>query len=209
MIVRFRQAHRTSVADIRSIGSAAVLLATIVAMTPLRGRTPDPQVVDRSRPPRIEASVGGFTVRPLDEPVTVDGRTWIPVKEIIGAQTVRAPNGQFTIKLDEASSVEVGHFRVWFIQNGGSPVLIAPGTAIYSCITPDSRWIVNGTLEVIDVKEWRAYSLSTAFHIEAYVILDAISADGRRLLISQRRCWVDCQALGIAGKYYEIGFPAD
>ena len=184
---------------------AVVLLAVISAMTPLRGAAPAPSI-DRSQPPRVEASAGGFTVRRLDSPISVDGKIWIAVKPIIGAQTVRAPNRQFAIKLEEASSVEVVHFRVRFIQNNGSAVLIAPGTAIYSFITPDSRWIINGTLEAIDVREWRAYSLSKAFSIEPYVIPDAISADGRRLLISQRPCWVDCGSS--PAKYYEIGFPA-
>jgi hypothetical protein len=185
-----------------------MVLAAMVAGTPLRGAAPDTQAVDRSQPPRIEASAGGFTVRRLDKPVMIDGRTWIAVEEIIGAQTVRAPNGQFAIRLEETPSVEVVRFRVWFIQNGGTPVLIAPGTAIFSWITPDSRWIISGTLEAIDVKAWRAYSLSKAFNIEPYVLLRAISADGRRLVISRAPCWVDCRALGIADEYYEIGFPA-
>jgi hypothetical protein len=199
-------APRVSRVELRALVLAVVLLAVIAAMTPLRGAASAMQAIDRSQPPRVEASAGGFTARRLDNPITVDGRVWIPVKEIIGVQTVRAPSRQFAIKLEEASSVEVGHFRVWFIQNDGTAVLIAPGTAIYSFITPDSRWIINGTLEAIDVRDWRAYSLSKAFNIEPYVILDAISADGRRLLISQRPCWVDCGSF--PAKYYEIGFPA-
>ena len=208
MTIQSERAPRAGMADFRSRGSRAIVLTALVAMAPLRCAPPDAEAVDRSKPPRIESSAGGFTIRRLDKAVTVDGRTWIAVKEIIGAQTVRAPNGQFTIKLEEAPSVEVVHFRVWFTQNGGTSVLIAPGTAIFSSITPDSRWIINGTLEAIDVKEWRAYSLSKAFNIEPYVALDAVSADGRRFVISRRPCWVDCQSLGIAAEYYEIGFPA-
>jgi len=201
------RAPRAGIADLRSRGSRAILLYALVAMAALRCAPRHAVAIDRSQPPRNESSAGGFTIRRLDKPVTVDGRTWIAVTEIIGAQTVRAPNGQFTIRLEEASSDDVVHFRVWFTQNGGTSVLIAPGTAIFSSITPDSRWIINGTLEVIDVKEWRAYSLSKAFNIAPYVVLDAVSADGRRFVISRRPCWVDCQSVGIATEYYEIGFP--
>jgi hypothetical protein len=208
MIFQRDRALRASAVGVRTCQSAALLLATIIAVTPLRGAAPGAQAVDRSQAPRFEASAGGFTARRLDGPVTIDGRRWIEVKEVIGAQTVRAPNGRFAIKLEDAGSAEVMHFRVWFIQNSGTPVLIAPGTAIFSWITPDSRWIINGTLEAVDVKAWRAYSLSKAFNIEPYVVLRAVSADGRRIVISQAPCWVDCQALGIADRYYEIGFPA-
>src|ERR1051326_8246440 len=100
-------------ADVRWRGSRGILLTALVMVSQLRCAPLHPQVVDRSQPPRIESSAGGFTIRRLDKAVTVDGRTWIAVKEIIGAQTVRAPNGQFTIKLEEASSDEVVHFRVW------------------------------------------------------------------------------------------------
>ena len=197
-------APRTSKAEVPLLALSVALLAALAAV-PLRGAASAAQAVDRSQPPRVEASAGGFSLRRLDNPVTVDGKSWLAVEEIIGAKTVRAPNGQFAVKLEEASSVEVVHFRVLFVHNDGTAVLIAPGTAIYSFITPDSRGSINGTLEAIDVRDWRAYSLSKAFNIEPYVLLDAISADGRRLVISQRPCGVDCR---FPAKYYEIEFPA-
>ena len=163
------------------------------------------QAVDRSQPPRVETAAGGFTVVRLDNPVTIDGKTWTAVKPISEARTLRAPNGQFAITLEEATSVEVVHFRVWFTGAAGPRVQLDPGNAVYAFITPDSRWIISGTLEVVDVRNWRAYSLSKVFNIQPYVILRAVSRDGRRLFISQQPCPFDCQ--GVPGTYYEIGLP--
>ena len=163
------------------------------------------QAVDRSMPPRVEASAGGFTIRSLTGPVTIDGKAWIAVGPIFSTGTVRAPNGQFAITLAEASSVEVVHFRITFAEGGRPPVQIDPGTAVYAYITPDSRWIINGTLEFTDVRNWQKYSLSKAFNIEPFVVLKAISSDGRRLFISQQDCAFDCR--NFPNKYYEITFP--
>jgi hypothetical protein len=206
MTNRFRLAMPwSSVVRVRSLGCGLALLAAMTGIAWLPNLTATPQAVDRSRPPRIEESAGGFSVRRLTEPVVVDGRTWIAVESIIGAQTVRASNGQFSITLEEASSVEVVRFRISFTEGRGVPVQVDPGTAVYAFITPDSRWIITGTLEVIDVRNWRKYSLSKAFNVEAFVGLRAISADGRRLFVSQRDCPFDCR--NVPEKFYEIQLP--
>ena len=163
------------------------------------------QAVDRFQPPRADPSAGGFTVRRLAAPVDVDGRAWIAVTPISGTQTASAPNAQFAIRLEEAASGDIVFFRVWFVEGGRPPVQIDPGTAAYAFITPDSRWIIVGTLEAIDVRDWRRYSLSKAFDIRSYVIPRAISADGRRLFIVRQACPFDCR--DIPDEYYEIGFP--
>src|SRR5262245_1213925 len=136
--------------DIR--GSRAIWLAVIVAMTPLRGASPATQTVDRSQPPHIEASAGGFTVRRLDKPITVDGRTWIAVNRIIRAKTVRAPNGQFTLTLEEASAHDLVQFRVYFAEQGRGRVELDPGEAVYTVITSDSRWILIDPIDIVDVR---------------------------------------------------------
>jgi hypothetical protein len=202
--------HRFAIPGIRTISVrafeiATALLVAIAAVIAFPDATTGAQAADRSKPPGVEASVGGFTIRRLTSPVTIDGKTWIAIEPIIGEQTVRSPNGQFTITLEEASSVEVVHFRISFAGDGRPPVQIDPGTAVYAFITPDSRWIVNGTLEITDVTNWRKYSLSKVFNIGPYVILKAISADGRQLFISQQDCPFDCRNFPI--KYFEIGFP--
>src|SRR5262245_50106638 len=164
------------------------------------------QAVDRSQPPRLEASAGGFTVRRLTAPIEIDGRAWIAVTPIIAAQTVRAPNGQFAIRLaEETAGGDVERFRVSIVEGSGPPVQVVPGTAANVYITPDSRWIVGEILEAVDVRAWRTYSLSKAFGIAPYVIPRAISADGRRLFIVKRACPFDCR--DIPDEYYEIRFP--
>jgi hypothetical protein len=206
MTKKFRLAIlRSRAVRVRSLGRRMLLLSVMTGIAWLSNLAATPQAVDRSRPPRIEESAGGFTARRLTEPVAVDGRTWIAVEPIIGKQTVRAPNDQFSITLEESGSVEVVHFRIAFTEGRDAPVQLDPGTAVYAFITPDSRWIITGTLEAIDVRNWRKYSLSKAFNIEPFVGLRAISADGRRLFISQRDCPFDCR--NVPEKFYEIQLP--
>jgi hypothetical protein len=193
--------------DAHRIWSAIGLLAVMAGVTVWPEATARAQAVDRFQPPRVEASAPGFTVHRLSSPVTIDGQTWIAVQPIIGAQTVRAPNGEFAITLEETTSVEIVHFRILFTASGVAPVQVDPGLAVYAFITPDSRWIISGTLEVIDVKNWRKYSLSKAFNIAPYVIVRAISRDGQRLVISQQDCPFDCR--NFPDQYYEIRFPTD
>lgn len=188
-------------------GRGMLFLAALTGMGQFADLKATPQAPDRSKPPRIEEVGAGFTVRRLDQPAVVDGRTWLAIEPIIGTQTVRAPNGQFTVSLEEASSVEIVLFRISFTEGRSAPVQLDPGTAVYGFITPDSRWIITGTLEVIDVRNWRKYSLSKAFNLEPFVRLRAISPDGRRLFISQQDCPFDCR--NIPEKYYEVQLPGD
>ena len=185
---------------------AILVFAAIGAVAAARDLTRSEQVVDRSQPPAVQPSEGGFTVRRLPGPVEVDGRAWIAVAPIIEARTVSAPNRQFAIRLEEATSVDIVFFRIWFSEDGRAPVQVNPGSAAYAYITPDSRWVISGTLEAIDVRNWRAYSLSKAFNIRAFVVLEAISADTRKLFIRRQACPFDCQ--GIPDEYFEIGIPA-
>ena len=180
-------------------------LAVIVAMTPLWGVSAATQTVDRSQPPRVDASAGGFTVRRLDKPVTVDGRSWIAVESIYGAKPVRAPNGQFTLTLEKASEHDLVEFRVYFAEEGRARVELA-GKAVYASITSDSRWIFIDPIDIVDVRTWRRYNLSELFKIDRYVSVQAMSADGGKLFISRQPCPFDCQ--GHPNDYYEITFPA-
>ena len=139
------------------------------------------QRVDRSKPPRMAEGTGGFTVGRLSELPAVDGHTWIEVRDqIVSDGTYRAPNGQFTLTVEDK-----------------------PENAHY--ISHDSRWIISDPLEAIDVTNWVKYSLSKAFNIDAFVVMRAISPDGRRLVISRQQCAFDCAH--IPDEYYEIGIP--
>jgi hypothetical protein len=64
---------------------------------------------------------------------------------------------------------------------------------------------VRGSEERVE-KALPAHSLSQAFNIEPYVLLRAISSDGRRLLVSRQDCPFDCR--NTRNEYYEVGLPA-
>ena len=181
--------------------AAIIALATaeVVAQGTVRG--------DRSQPPGVAASTEGFTVRQLTAPVTIDGRAWIAIESVSTAGSLWAPNGRFTLTLEEAKdhTGDVVRFRVFFTEGGGGRIQLEPEVAAYAFISPDSRWIVSDPLEVIDVLNWRRYSLSKSFKINPYVVLKAISADGRRLFITRHVCPFDCQNIPL--EYFEIGFP--
>jgi hypothetical protein len=164
------------------------------------------QRIDRSRPPETANPGGAFTVRRLDGPVSINGQAWIPIRQVSASGTMRPPNVPFTLTLEEASTEEVVHFRIYFEEPGGSRVLLDSGSTTYAFVTPDARWIITSPLVIIDVANWRRYSLSQAFNIEPFVVLRAISSDGRRLFVSRQVCPFDCR--NTQNEYYEIGLPA-
>jgi hypothetical protein len=162
---------------------------------------------NRSKPPAAQASAAGLAIRRLPGPVTVDGRQWVAATPIVGRQTVSAPNGQFTLTLDEPNAEgDVVRFRPLFTEDGRAPVQLTPDVVSYALITADSRWIVLEPLDVIDVASWRRYTLARVFDIQPYVSPQAISADGRRLVVSRRDCPFDCRDR--PSEYYELELPA-
>jgi len=166
------------------------------------------QTVDRSRPPLVTSSTDGFTVRRLPGPVVSDGRAWIEAEPIIGVQSVRAANGGFTITLSAPNDQgDVERYRVQFTAAGGRAIALTDQFVSYVFVTRDSRWIFLEPLDAIDVRAWRRYNLSAAFGIQAYVSIRAVSADGRRLIVSRSDCAIDCRS--IPDQYYEITIPAD
>ena len=125
------------------------------------------QRVDRSKPPRTAAGTGGFTVRRLSELPAVDGRTWIEVRDqIVSDGTYRAPNGQFTLTMEDRpeNAHNVAAFAIYFTDGNGTRSQLDPGFAVYTYISHDSRWIISDPLEAIGVTNWVKYSLSTAQH---------------------------------------------
>jgi hypothetical protein len=188
--------------------SKLILLAVCIGLATVRAAPQGAPRIDRSKPPSVVNSADGFTVRPLSGPVTVDGRAWIAIESVSAPGPLRAPNGRFTLTLEEAKdhAGDVVRFRIVFTDGGGARVPLDPDVAAYAYITPDSRWIVSEPLEVVDVVNWRRYSLSKSFKVDNYVVLRAISADGRRLFISRQACPFDCQH--IPPEYFEIVFPS-
>jgi hypothetical protein len=187
--------------------SNMILLAAIIGFATVEVATQG-QRADRSKPPSALDSAGGFTVRRLSAPVAIDGRTWIAIESGSTAGLLRAPNARFTLTLDEAKehAGDVVRFRISFIERGGKRVQLDSALSAYAYISSDSRWIISEPLEVVDVVNWRRYSLSKSFNVDPYIVLRAISADGRRLFVSRQPCAFDCQHL--PHEYFEIGFPA-
>ena len=184
-----------------------MIVLAIIGLATVLGAAQDSPRADRSKPPSAADAPAGFTVRRLSSPVAIDGRTWIAIETVSAAGRVRAPNARFTLMLEEAKdhAGDVVRFRIFFTESGGPRVQLDPGVAAYAYITPDSRWIVSDPLEVVDVRNWRKYSLSRSFKVDPYIVPRAISADGRRLFISRQPCPFDCQ--NIPHEYFEIGFP--
>jgi len=171
----------------------------------LSGSKATMQNADRSRTPSVDRSAGGFTLRRLSGPVAGDGRTWIAVNPTMGTSTVHQQDARFTVSLvTPTDDGDVRRWRLQFTEEGGGPVTLADAV---SCVyvTPDSRWISFEPVDVIDVRTWRRYGLSRTFGIEPYVVLNAISADGRRLVF-RRGCTFDC--FDVPEEYYELGFPS-
>jgi hypothetical protein len=155
-----------------------VLIGVVSWLAVACGGVPAP--VDRSKPPAVANTAEAFALRTLDALPPIDGRDWIEVQGSAVPGRLPAPNGQFTLTLEEASSVELVHYRISFTEAGAASVELDSGQATYAAITPESRWIIMGPFELVDVPTWRRYSLSTAFNLRAFIVLRAISADGRR-----------------------------
>jgi hypothetical protein len=166
------------------------------------------QTVDRSAPPVVQEAAPGFSVRRLPGPITIDGQNWIAVNPVVGIQTVFARSGEFALSFaDPVDDGDVERFQLTLVDNGGRRVLLSQDAVSYVYVTPDSRWIFIEPLEVIDVRTWRRYRLSRLFGIDPYVLPEAISSDGRRVIIRRQMCAFDCQ--GSPVEYYEVGLPGN
>lgn len=168
------------------------------------------QAADRSAPPPFDASSGGFTIHRLTAPPDVDGKSWrrLDLANVPGPVTV--PGGGFTLTLVETPpGVDTGDFeryQVVFTAPRATRVRMEEISG-FAWVTPDARWIFTEPLDVVDVRTWRRYQLSTALSIEPYISLMAVSADGRRLFLSRRDCPYDCQGGAAESEYYELRFP--
>jgi len=185
---------------------AGVVIAIVLFAVTARAQDAGP--AGPTAPPVLQAVPPDFTIRPLSGPVAIDGKAWIAAEPVSVPQTVRSSDGAFTVSLSEPNAQgDVRRFRLRFTGRSGRPVNLAPRAVSYVYVTPDSRWIFFEPLEVIDVRVWRRYSLSTIFNIQPYVAPQAISSDGRRLVIWRRECPLDCR--GVEAQYYEVGLPAE
>ena len=197
-----------------------VAVAAIVVLAPLRAAGPHPpnkrtqapaarlrpESPAADRPPVVDASASGFTIRRLAAPITVDGKAWIAANAIRKAGRLIAPNGQFSIELsDENDEGDIARWHVTYAGVGDEPVDLVPDVTGFAYITADSRWIFLEPLDVVDVQGWRRYRLGEQFSILPYVVLTAVSADGQHLVIGRQECAVDCR--NWPEEFYEISLP--
>jgi hypothetical protein len=162
-----------------------------------------------SRPPVVVRESGGFRARQLAGEPVIDGRAWIAVEIISGdvARVVRANDRTFTLRFREAGT-DTGDFERYQLDlhgDGRAPVRIDGHLTAWAYITPDSRYVFTEPLLVLDVRAWKQYPLFDILGIRNYTSIDAISRDGRRLLVSRRDCAVDCGEE--RREYYELTFP--
>jgi hypothetical protein len=164
---------------------------------------------DESRPPVVIRGSGGFRARQLTAPPPINGREWIAVEVISGdlATTVQANDRTFSLRFREAGA-DTGDFeryQLYLHRGRRAPVRIDDGFTGWVYVTPDSRYVFTEPLYVLDVREWKQYRLFGVLGIQNYTSIDAISRDGRRLVVSRSDCAFDCRDQ--RREYYELTLP--
>jgi hypothetical protein len=184
---------------------AALCLA--VALAPAGTESPA-QIRDLTQPPPIVRSAGQFSARPLSQPPVIDGRTWVAaeVQPTYSPGTVPLRTRTFSLTLRDCG--DHGDFtrcQLLLRQGRGAPVRIDVGFTGWVFVTPDFRYIITEPLYALDVRNWKQYALFEALQIRNYTTIEAISRDGKRLLISRRDCAMDCPQA--REEYYELTMP--
>jgi hypothetical protein len=191
-----------------SLSLTRIQLIPVVALVTICVETASPaQTPDISRPPPILNSAGQFSAAPLSGPPPI-GREWIAanVRTTSTRGMVPVPSQAFSVSLTNCG--DAGDFercQLLFHRRGATPVRIDNGLTGWVFVTPDGRYIVTEPLYVLDVREWKQYALFEALHIPNYTNIDAISRDGKRLIISRRDCAIDCKDVRL--EYYELTLP--
>jgi hypothetical protein len=162
-----------------------------------------------AQPPPVVNSAGQFTARRLRQPPAIDGREWIvaEVDRTASPGTVPLPTRAFSLILTDCGDHN-GDFercQLLFQRRGSARVRIDREFTGWVFVTPDARYVITEPLQVLDVREWKQYSLFETLGIRNYTNIEAISRDGKRLLISRRDCAIDCRDLRL--EYYELTLP--
>ena len=155
------------------------------------------------------AGTGGFSARRLVAAPTIDGRQWIEATvNVGGSDPWRPAKADYTLRFTDVD--EEGDIQRWaltFERPGSRPVsLTAGGKTGFAYVTPDARFIFMEPLIVVDVRRWRRYALYSALGIAPYVGIEAVSRNGRRLLVSHRECAFDCPNRPVT--YFEVTLPS-
>jgi hypothetical protein len=184
----------------------APFLAVVLILT---GTASPGQIHDITQPPPIVRSAGQFSARPLSRPPVIDGRAWVAaeVQPTHSPGTVPLRTRTFSLTLRDCGD-HGGDFtrcQLLFHQGGGARVRIDAGFTGWVFVTADGRYIITEPLYALDVRNWKQYALFEALKIPNYTTIEAISGDGRRLLVSRRDCAMDCREVRV--EYYELILP--
>jgi hypothetical protein len=184
----------------------APFLAVVLILT---GTASPGQIHDITQPPPIVRSAGEFRARPLSQPPVIDGRAWVAAKIELSSSpgTVPVQTRAFSLTLTDCGD-HGGDFvrcQLLFQRERAAAVRIDAGFTAWVFVTPDARYIITEPLYALDVRNWKQYALFEALKIPNYVSIEAISGDGRRLLVSRRDCAMDCKEVRV--EYYELILP--
>jgi hypothetical protein len=183
-----------------------VFLAVVLIPT---GAASPAQIRDITEPPPIVRSAGEFRARPLNQPPVIDGRAWVAAKVELSSSsgTVPLQTRAFSLTLTDCGDHGGDFVRCQLLlqRDRAAPVRIDAGFTAWVFLTPDARYIITEPLYALDVRNWTQYALFEALKIPNYVSIEAISGDGRRLLVSRRDCAMDCRE--VRREYYELVLP--
>ena len=179
-------------------------LVSVMVLTALSGQSA--HVLES--PPPVVTSAGGFTTVKIGHEPQINGREWVAadVRTTSSAEAQVVRTGSFSLTTTDCG--DHGDFercRLLFRRGSAAPVRIGDGFTAWVYVTPDGRYIFTEPLYALDVRAWKEYALFQALHIRNYVSIDAISRDGRRLLISRRDCAIDCG--NQPREHYELTLP--
>jgi hypothetical protein len=187
-------------------GTAAISFLAVVLI--LTATASPAQIRDTTQPPPLVRSAGQFRARPLAGPPVIDGRAWMAAEVQPTYSSDAAPLRTRTFSLSSRDCGDRGDFtrcQILFHRDNGAPVRIDAGFTGWVFVTPDARYIITEPLYVLDVPNWTQYALFEALRIANYTNIEAISRDGKRLLISRRDCAMDCGSM--RKEYYELTLP--
>ena len=164
---------------------------------------------DVTKPPPIVKAARSFSAVKLKQSPIIDGREWIAatVEKTSSPGPVPVHTRAFSLTSRDCGDHGGDFDRCQLFFQGGraAAVRIDAGFTGWVFVTPDARYIVTEPLYVLDVREWKQYALFDSLQIPNYTRIEAISRDGKRLLISRRDCAIDCANVRV--EYYELTWP--
>ena len=191
--------------DVAKIEPAPFLAVVLI----LTGTASPGQIHDITQPPPIVRAAGQFSARPLSRPPVIDGRAWVAAEvqwtHAPGTVPLRGRTFSLTSRDCGDHGGDFTRCQLLFRQGGGAPVRIDAGFTGWVFVTADGRYIITEPLYALDVRDWKQYALFEALKIPNYTTIEAVSRDGRRLLVSRRDCAMDCPAVRV--EYYELTLP--